>query len=187
MLERPPCCLLAERKWSRKRKGEREREWKRGGKTKGRRIEGCAMVVGSLSRLADGTGSNSGEEKLRGSGDLGETTELVETMVGRDEGERPSTDPPHPCSMFQSLSLYRSTRPLNSKTNGSTNRLVHATHTRPRPRPPFSPPYLQTDFTCTAQPRNYIASIHIFRVRLTDRWWTVSEFPPPTLAYPLLA
>lgn len=52
------------------------------------------VVVGSLSRLADGTGSNSGEEKLRGSGDLGETTELVETMVGRDEGERPSTDPP---------------------------------------------------------------------------------------------
>lgn len=57
--------------------------------TVGRRIEGCAMVVvvvASLSRLADGTGSNSGEEKLRGSGDLGETTELVETMVGRDEG-----------------------------------------------------------------------------------------------------
>lgn len=44
------------------------------------------VVVASLSRLADGTGSNSGEEKLRGSGDLGETTELVETMVGRDEG-----------------------------------------------------------------------------------------------------
>ncbi|KAK1123941.1 hypothetical protein K0M31_006971 [Melipona bicolor] len=65
-------------------------------------------------------------------------------MAGRGEGDPPPNSqslrpfcpdapppsPPPPSSPSpQSLSLYESTRPLNSKTNGTTNRLLHAIRT----------------------------------------------------------
>lgn len=141
------------------------REWKRAGRTKG--------VVGvRYSRLADGRGLNSGRRGAlsAGSGDLGETTELVETMAARDEGETfhpipglPQTRPfcpgahqRHPRPRAEPCHCIRVPDRLTPRRMAARTGLC-----TPRTPSPFSPPYLQTDFTCNAaEGRNYIASIH---------------------------